>query len=62
MAVLLQYKEFVENPNKPLISMSFYKMNDLVEYCKKLNVKIKFSDGKAKKKQELYDEIKELLI
>jgi len=62
MAELLQDKVFVENPNRPLRSMSFYKMNDLVEYCKKLNVKIKFSDGKAKKKQELYDEIKELLI
>jgi hypothetical protein len=62
MTELLQGKFFVENPNRPLRSMSFYKISDLHDYCKKLNININFSNGKAKKKQELYDEIKELLI
>ena len=52
----------VDNPNRPLRTLSFYKMNDLHDYCKRLNIQYVYSNGKSKKKQELYDEIKELLI
>lgn len=55
-------KMYVENPNRPIRSMSFYKIEDLHDICGKLNIDIKYSSGKSKKKQDLYDEIKDLLF
>lgn len=59
---LISNKIYVENPNRPLRTISFYKISDLHELCKKMNISYLYSSGKSKKKQELYDEIKELLI
>jgi hypothetical protein len=59
---LTSNKICVENPNRPLRTMSFYKMADLHEYCSRLKIPYLYSNGKSKKKQELYDEIKEMLI
>ena len=59
---LLKNKFYVENPNRPLRSATFYKLADLQGYCKDLNINTQYSSGKSKKKQELYDEIKQLLI
>ena len=59
---LLKNKICVENPDRPLRSVTFYKLNDLHEYCKKLGINYQYSSGKSKKKQEIYDEIKQLLI
>jgi len=59
---LLSNKIYVENPNRPLRAISFYKISDLHDLCKKMNISYLYSTGKSKKKQELYDEIKELLI
>jgi hypothetical protein len=59
---LLSNKIYVENPNRPLRAVSFYKISDLHDLCKKMNISYLYSSGKLKKKQELYDEIKELLI
>ena len=62
LQTLLSNKIYVENPNRPLRTMSFYKISDLHELCKKMNISYLYSSGKSKKKQELYEEIKELLI
>tara|TARA_Y100000992_G_scaffold171647_1_gene115474 strand:- start:109 stop:840 length:732 start_codon:yes stop_codon:yes gene_type:complete len=59
---LLKNKICVENPNRPLRSVTFYKLDDLHEYCKKLAINYQYSSGKSKKKQEIYNEIKQLLI
>lgn len=59
---LLSNKIYVENPNRPLRAVSFYKISDLHDLCKKMNISYLYSSGKLKKKKELYDEIKELLI
>lgn len=59
---LLKNKICVENPDRPLRSVTFYKLSDLHEYCKKLGINYQYSSGKSKKKQEIYDEIKQLLI
>ena len=59
---LLKNKIYVENPDRPIRSLSFYKISDLHDLAKKININIVYSNGKSKKKQELYDEIKDFLI
>ena len=59
---LLKDKIYVENPDRPIRSIGFYKVSDLQEYSKKLSITVNYSNGKQKKKQELYDEIKNLLV
>ena len=59
---LLKDKIYVENPDRPIRSIGFYKVSDLQEYSKKLSITVKYSNGKQKKKQELYDEIKNFFV
>ena len=48
---------YIDNLEKPIKCMSFYKIDDLVELCKKLNIHEADSNGKKKTKKHLYEEI-----
>jgi hypothetical protein len=54
-------KYYVENPNRPIRSLSFYKISDLLDLCKIFKINPNYSNGKSKKKQDLYNEFKEFL-
>ena len=47
----------IDNINKPFNAISYYKLNDLINIAKKLNL-----DTQNKKKVDLYTEINNLLI
>ena len=48
-------KLIIDKIDKPLYSVSHYKMVELKEICSKLNINIMNSNNKCKKKKELYD-------
>ena len=50
----------VENINKPLKNISYYKLKDLQDFSDKLNIPIN-NDTKKKTKKELYDNIYNIL-
>ena len=50
----------VENINKPLKNISYYKLKDLQDFSNKLNIPIN-NDTKKKTKKELYDSIYNIL-
>ena len=52
---------YIENPNKPIKGISTYKINDLVNICQKLGIKIQLESGKSKSKKQLYTEIQTYL-
>ena len=52
----------IENIKKPINSLSYYKVSELKEIIKKLNLKESHMNGKNKTKQELYQEIYGCLI
>jgi threonyl-tRNA synthetase len=44
--------------NKPIKALSFYKLQELVDFCNKLNLDIINKEtNKPKKKQELYEAV-----
>jgi hypothetical protein len=45
----------IDKINKPLYSLSHYKIIELKEICNKLNINIMNNNNKSKKKKELYD-------
>jgi len=45
----------ITNIDKPIKSMSYYKVNELVEICKKLGIQYQTSNSKIKNKKELYE-------
>lgn len=45
----------ITNIDKPIKSMSYYKVDDLVENCKKLGISYENSKSKIKSKKELYE-------
>lgn len=47
----------VKDIEKPIKSITYYKLNDLQEYAKKLNIDYLTKDNKKKKKKDLYQEI-----
>ncbi len=51
----------VSNINKLIKSMSSYKMAELKDICEKLNINMFKNTGKKKKKQEIYQELCELI-
>tara|TARA_Y100001970_G_scaffold287362_1_gene411827 strand:- start:1656 stop:2360 length:705 start_codon:yes stop_codon:yes gene_type:complete len=51
----------VINVNKVIGSISSYKMIDLKEICDKLNINMFHTSGKKKKKQEIYQELIQLI-
>ncbi len=52
----------IDNFDKPLKGISSYKLNELHEICKKLNIELSSNVGKNKTKQVLYTEILEKFI
>jgi hypothetical protein len=48
----------IKNINKPINAVSSYKLTELQDICKKLNLSCKMEDGRKYKKNELYDIIK----
>ena len=54
-------KFLVINYNKPINSITYYKVNDIYEICNKLKINIKNNKDKNKTKKELYDEIYKIL-
>ena len=50
----------VDNINKPLKNISYYKLKDLQDFSNKLNISIT-NDTKKKTKKELYDNINNIL-
>ena len=48
---------YVENTNKPIKGISTYKIDELIDICKKLGIKIQLESGKKKSKKQLYTEI-----
>jgi hypothetical protein len=52
---------YVKNLEKPLKSFSSYKLDEIIEVAKKLQIQINHDDGKKKTKMELYsDSLKKL--
>ena len=45
----------IDNMNKPLKSMSAYKLEELVIFCEKLGVNMKPEEGKKVSKKSLYE-------
>jgi hypothetical protein len=45
----------VDNINKPLKAISFYKVQDLIDICNKLAIDTKTDTNKSKKKNDLYE-------
>ena len=58
----LKNRMYIENPNRPIRSVTFYKIEALQNMCRFFNISTNYDSGKSKKKQELYDELKEMLI
>ena len=52
---------YIKNMNKPIMSMSYYKLDDLINIANKLHLKIFNNNNKKKIKKELYEEIFNLL-
>jgi hypothetical protein len=52
----------IDNFDKPLKGISSYKLDELHEICKKLNIELSSNLGKNKTKQVLYTEILEKFI
>ena len=52
----------IENINKPLASISSYKINALKNICEKLKISVMNNDGKKLRKIELYNLIKATII
>lgn len=52
-------KEFfhIENLEKPIKSISAYKLNELLEYCKRLGIETMNQNNKTKNKKELYESL-----
>jgi hypothetical protein len=52
-------KEFfhIENLEKPIKTISAYKLNDLLEYCKRLGIETMNQNNKTKNKKELYESL-----
>jgi len=52
-------KEFfhIENLEKPIKSISGYKLNELLEYCKQLGIETMNQNNKTKNKKELYESL-----
>ena len=48
---------YIENSNKPLKGISTYKIKDIIDICKKLDIKTHLDSGKMKNKKILYTEI-----
>lgn len=55
-------KLLILNPNKPINSISYYKLDDLYNLAKKLQIEILNHDNKKKNKKELYDEIYKVFL
>ena len=51
---------YVKNINKPLKSLSSYKLEDLINICEKININV-YDNNKKKTKQILYNEINNIL-
>jgi hypothetical protein len=47
----------IDNIDKPLKSITYYKVNELIEICKKLLIDFNKETGKNKSKSELYESI-----
>ena len=54
-------KFLVTNYNKPINSITYYKVDDIYAICNKLKINIKNNKDKNKTKKELYDEIYKIL-
>lgn len=52
---------YVENPNKPIKGISTYKVDDIINICKKLGIKTQLESGKSKSKKQMYTEIQTYL-
>jgi hypothetical protein len=55
---IINYKQTlfkVDNINKPLKAISFYKIQDLIDTCNKLAIDIKSDTNKPKLKKDLYE-------
>lgn len=56
---MVKFKYYhIENPDKPIKGISTYKVNELIEICKKLDIPTQLESGKSKGKKQLYDELK----
>lgn len=53
----LEDKMLILNYNKPINSLSYYKIDDLYEIAKKLKIEILEPNSKKKLKKDIYDEI-----
>jgi len=59
---MVKYKYYyIENPDKPIKGISTYKVNELIDICKKLDIPTQLESGKTKGKKQLYDELKVIL-
>ena len=58
----LDNKLYIINSIKPINSITYYKMDDLINMATKLNITIKNSNNKNKLKSQLYDEIYNLIL
>lgn len=47
----------IENLEKPIKSISGYKLNELLEYCKRLGIETMNQNNKTKNKKELYESL-----
>ena len=47
----------VENLEKPIKAISAYKLNELLEYCKRLGIETTNQNNKTKNKKELYESL-----
>ena len=52
---------YIDNPSKPINGISSYKIKELSEICKKLDINTRLESGKPKNKKILYEEIKAYL-
>ena len=53
---ILEKYYHIENINKPINAITFYKMSELIDICKKLNIET-VNNNKPKLKKDLYNEI-----
>jgi hypothetical protein len=51
----INYK--IENMDKPIKSITYYKVEDLISICSKLSIESIHKSGKQKSKKELYESI-----
>ena len=52
----------VENYQKPLKSLSSYKLKDLIEFCEEVKIPFKEKNGKNLKKKDLYFALSNLFM